>query len=32
MAISALFYIWGFYKAHLNKKGKNESNGHQGKP
>jgi hypothetical protein len=32
MAISALVYVWGVYKAHLNKKGKNETNGHQGKP
>jgi hypothetical protein len=28
MAISALIYIWGFYKAYLNKRGLSENNGH----
>lgn len=27
MAISALFYVWGIYKAHLNKKSSSESHG-----
>jgi len=31
MAISALVYIWGFYKTYLNKRGINENHGHQGK-
>ena len=28
MAISALIYIWGFYKAYLNKRGISENHGH----
>lgn len=28
MAISALIYIWGFYKAYMNKKDINKKNGH----
>jgi len=32
MAVSALFYIWGFYKNYLNKRDAVEKNGDQGKP
>jgi hypothetical protein len=28
MAISALIYIWGFYKTYLNKRGISENHGH----
>jgi hypothetical protein len=28
MAISALIYIWGFYKTYLNKRSINENHGH----
>lgn len=28
MAVSALFYIWGIYKAYLNRRSKKESHGH----
>jgi uncharacterized membrane protein YvbJ len=30
MAVSALFYIWGFYKNYLNKRNATLENGHQG--
>lgn len=30
MAVSALFYIWGFYKNYLNKRNATLQNGHQG--